>query len=476
MKPDNDAADGGMQFVAIGAMVVVVGVAVVLAGVGKASAGAAPSAASTSWLQAVETGEDHISAADLAHEIMAAPSDLLLVDLRPAEEFEAFHLPFAVNLTVPEITGAAGSALFAANPRLCVLYSNGPAHPGQAWVELRRQGRTNVRVLAGGLEEFKQLILTPASLRGPATEAQSKAEAPLLALRRAFFGLVPKTPRGSYATDPAQLTAPTVVSAKWLRQNLGKVTVLDARASADDYRLLHIPGAVHAPEKPMRQRHGDRELLLKPAAEIAQHLGSLGLTRDTPVVIYAEDKMQDATLVAVILTALGHQRLAILEGGLLAWAAAQGPLTRDLPAVTPRQYVAEPQSDVAISVDDLAARVQAGSTHVLDVRPVEFFTGAKSTEARPGHIPGSVNRPYQQDLQRDGSGHFWRPRQELAKEYAELGLQPDQPVTVSCRTGHTATESYFVLRHLLGYQDVRWFNGSWTEWAERSDLPAALGK
>lgn len=472
MKPDNKAAAGGMQYVALGAMALLVLVAIALAGMGRPAAGAA---APTSWLQDIETGADHIDAAELARELLAAPSDLLLVDVRPADEYAAFHLPFAVNLTVPDLLGEAGAQLLARNPRQVVLYSNGPAHPGQAWVELRRAGHQNVRVLDGGLDEFKARMLTPASLRGPVTEAQSKAEATQLLLYRAFFGLEPRRAAPGHATDPAQLTVPTAVSPAWLRRNLGKVAVLDARASADDYKLLHIPGAVHAPEKPLRERRGDRELMLKPPAELARQFGAMGLTRDTPVVIYAEDKMQDATMVAVALTSLGHQAVAILEGGLLAWAAAQQPLVAEVPKVVPQQYVPAPAPDVGIAIDDLAARVKAGSTQILDVRPPEFFRGEKSTEARPGHIPGSVNRPYQQDLVRDGSGHFWRPKAELEQDYAALGLKKDQPVVVSCRTGHTASESYFVLRHLLGYQDVRWFNSSWTEWAERKDLPAATG-
>lgn len=474
MSLENAAADGGRQYVALGVMALGVGVVIALAAMGG-NAPAVAAAAPPAWLQDVETGADHIDAEDLAREIMAARGDLLLVDLRPADEFAAMHLPFAVNLTVPEVTGDAGAALLAANLRLCVLYSNGPAHPGQAWVELRRQGHANVRVLAGGLDEFKQRILTPASLRGPATEAQTQAEMPLLALRRAFFGLVRGGAHGSFATDPPVLTSPTVVSPQWLRQHRDEVTVLDVRARAEDYALLHIEGAVHAPEKPMRQRHGDRELLLKSPAEMAQYLGALGLTRETPVVICGEDKMQDATMMAVALTTLGHRSLAILEGGLLAWAAEQGPLVTDVPSPVPQQYVPVPQPDVAIAVDDLAARVRAGDITVLDVRPPEFFRGDKSTEARPGHIPGAVNRPFQADLQRDGSGHFWRPKADLEQAYRELGLSPDQPVAVSCRTGHTATESYFVLRYLLGYQQVRWFNGSWTEWAEHAELPAATG-
>lgn len=472
--------DGNKQFVALGAMVFVLGAAVMFGGAedpgAAARGGRAQPAVAAAWLQQIETGEDHISAAALAGEILAARGDVVLVDLRPAAEFAQFHLPGAVNLTVPDVVGAAGEKLFAAAPRLVVLYSNGPAHPGQAWVELRRQGRDNVKVLDGGLDAFRQEMLTPPSLAKDVDEATAKAAQAAFRLRRAFFlhGGAPNQ-AATWATDPTALTTPTVVSPAWLQQHLGKVAVVDVRP-APDYAALHVPGAVRLDLKALRTMHGDRELLLRPAAELAKVFSALGLVRSTPVVLVGEDKMQDATLAALALARTGHAALAILEGGVLRWAAERRPL--DAAAVTPTPAVYEPLADAddfTIGVDELAQKVQAGATKVLDVRPPEFFSGEKSTEARPGHIPGAVNRPYQRDLVAGDDGQFFRSRSDLEREFAALGLAADAPVTVSCRTGHTASESFFVLRYLLGYRQARWFNGSWTEWAERKDLPAATG-
>ncbi|MEY4672327.1 MAG: hypothetical protein RL148_111 [Planctomycetota bacterium] len=461
--------------VALGAMVFLVVTALVLGGGGAREGGNVPDAA----LQAVETGSDHIDAEALADRIMAVDPGLVLVDVRPAPEFAEWHLPRAVNLTVPDLLGAPGDALFARNPELVVLYSNGPAHPAQAWIELQRRGRTNVLVLDGGLDEFRARILTPPSLRGETEEAKAKAESQLFALRRAFFlrsgQSAPSTVK-PWATDPAELTAPTVVSTRWLAEHLGKVAVVDVRENKADYERMHVPGAVHLPVKGMRDKFGEKELFLQSADKLAARFGALGIGNDTPVVLYAEDKMQDATQVALAFLRAGHRRLAILEGGLLRWAADQLPMDNAVVAVTPAQYVPIADADdFTITVDQLAQRVQAKDVEILDVRPTDFFVGDKSTEARPGHIPGARNRLFSKDLVRTESGHWWLADDELRKKYEALGFAPDDSIVVSCRTGHTASTTYFVLRHMLGYKDVKWFNGSWTEWAERKDLPAETG-
>ncbi|MBK8095723.1 MAG: hypothetical protein IPK26_01365 [Planctomycetes bacterium] len=463
------------QVLGIGVMVVAVAAVVVTSGLHAPAAGTAAATRAAPYLQDIETGADHVGADELARELLAARGDVVVVDVRPAEEFAAWHLPGARNLTVPEVVGAAGQQLLAGKPRLLVLCSNGPAHPAQAWVELRRQGHTNVRVLDGGLDAFKAKVLTPASLQPGADEGQIRAAAMGFALRRAFFLAAAKpNPLAAWATDPAELTAPTVVSTKWLQQRLGKVAIVDAREKAAEYADLHLPGAVHLPVASLRSKAGDRDLHLLSPRELAAKFGAVGISRTTPVVIYAEDKMQDATMAALAFVQAGHSALAILEGGLLRWATEKRSLVADVPA--PAAVVYEPGRDAAVSLDtdQVAAQWRAG-TAILDVRPAEGFTGAKSTEARPGHIPGARNRVFTKDLQRGDDGHWFRPRAELEAEYGALGLRADQPVVVSCRTGHTASESYFVLRYLLGYRQAQFYNGSWTEWAARTDLPAATG-
>jgi rhodanese-related sulfurtransferase len=160
----------GPQFAALGLMLLVLAAALRFTTPPDATAAQPPA-----WLTAIETGADHIDARELADELLANRPGLVLVDVRPLDEYRRFHLPGAIRLTIPELCGSAGTELFAAKPRLVVLYSNGPAHPGQAWVELRRQGREQVRVLAGGLDEFAARLLTPPSLREPCSATPDPA-------------------------------------------------------------------------------------------------------------------------------------------------------------------------------------------------------------------------------------------------------------------------------------------------------------
>ncbi len=143
------------------------------------------------------------------------------MDLRLPEEFARFHLPGSVNLDLVELMGPTGTSLLdGAEGKTVVLASNGMTHPAQAWVALTQAGRSNVRILEDGLTGFRANELTPPSLRGPTTERRARGgEARFAALRARILGTPEVTER--YATDPEQLTSPTVVSTRWVATRLG---------------------------------------------------------------------------------------------------------------------------------------------------------------------------------------------------------------------------------------------------------------
>jgi thiosulfate/3-mercaptopyruvate sulfurtransferase len=423
------------------------------------------------WLADIESGADHVSAEELCALLLAGDRELLLIDVRPLEEYRDHHLPGAVHASVPEVLSAQWHDRIAA-AELVVLYSNGPAHPGQAWVELRRRGIAHARVLDGGLTEFRRVILTPPSLRGVTTRERSEAEMRRYRLVRDWFAGEALPPRIKPVGDPTTLDRPTVVSAEWLRERLGEVRVIDTRGDVDAFRDLHVPGAVSVTTSAVRVRRGDRDLHLTSPDERARLFGSLGITRETPVVLVSDEALADATLVATALSTLGHRRLAILDGGIAAWAAIRGPLTAATNEFAAADYRPVPDG-LSITIDEVAAAVAKGEVQVVDVRPTAAFTGEVSTEARPGHVPGAIHRPTATEY--DAFGR-WRELDRIVAEHRKLGIDPDRPIVVMCRTGHTATATAYLMQHLLGYRNVRWFNGSWTEWAERRDLPAATGE
>lgn len=193
-------------FVAFGALAAALAVAALRQEPAVCAAGADAAAASSppAWAETVERGDDHVDARALLALLDADPGRVLLVDVRPAEEFAAFRLRGAQNLSVPGLLGAEGTALLDAHARrrpdgLVVLVSNGMTHPGQAWVELARRGRTNCRILEDGIEGLRADLLLPPSLRGPTTEAAAKAAGAEHARARRL--LLPDAPVGSPADD-----------------------------------------------------------------------------------------------------------------------------------------------------------------------------------------------------------------------------------------------------------------------------------
>jgi thiosulfate/3-mercaptopyruvate sulfurtransferase len=419
----------------------------------------------------VEQARDHIEPEALADRLTGGEPDLVVVDVRPAGEFAAFHIRGSLNVPIAQL---AETLLPFKNKGLIVLYSNGMTHPAQARDSLQRLGFGNAYLLTDGLQGFRDRCLKPVSLR---PEPLTPVDAARVNAWRAYFLAAPVIfDKPGTAQAPSKPLGPQVVETDWVAARLAmpRLMIIDLRPQPE-YNAAHLPGSLSLNVECLRGNIKGVPSMLLPPPMLAAQFSLLGLRPSDSVILVSGDKLYDTTLAGLAFERLGHTDYAVLNGGFAKWDQEGKPVNAALPVVTESEYpVKTDTSAFATDFQAVNASLAKPGAVIIDVRPADFYTGKKSDEARAGHIPGAINRPFSEDVVvRSNKVVTFKPTEELAAAYGRLIPSTNTEVIVHCRTGHQASQTFFVLKHLLGYPNVRWYDAGWTEWAARPELPIA---
>ena len=276
------------------------------------------------------------------------------------------------------------------------------------------------------------------------------------------------------AAASANAAMPRVVETDWLAAWLGApgLKVIDLRPQPE-YNTAHIPGSLSLNMESLRGNIGGVPSILLPPPMLAARFSLLGLQPADTVVIVSGEKLYDTTLAGMAFERMGHMDYAVMNGGYAKWAQEARPADAALPAVTTSRYPAKNDADsFTVDFQTVAATLGKPGTVIIDVRPSDFYAGKKSDEARAGQIPGALNRAFSEDVITSSNKVVtFKPTDALAAAYSRMIPSTNTEVIVHCRTGHQASQTFFVLKRLLGYPNVRWYDAGWTEWAARPELP-----
>lgn len=271
-----------------------------------------------------------------------------------------------------------------------------------------------------------------------------------------------------------------LVSTQWLEENLGTagLVVLESDEDVLLYEIGHIPGAFKIDwhtelNDPVLRDYVD-------GAGFSRLLSERGITPDTTVVLYGDKSNWWATYALWVFKLFGHADVRILDGGRDKWIAEGRALTTDKPVATPSNYPVLTRDDSTIRAfrDDVLAHL---GKPMIDVRSPEEYSGERTHmpaypeegALRGGHIPGAASVPWARAVAEDGS---YKTRAELEELYlAGAGLTPGADVIAYCRIGERSSHTWFALTYLLGFENVRNYDGSWTEWGCLVGVPIVKG-
>ena len=264
----------------------------------------------------------------------------------------------------------------------------------------------------------------------------------------------------------------------WVQQHANDpgVRLIDC-ATLEAYRRAHIPGAVqlgthfYIKDDPTAGRPGeDHGTFVMPPDAFGQLMSKLGVGPDTTVVTYDDNNALVASRLWWVLKYYGHTKAKVLNGGWHRWLTENRPVTFHATKAPPATFTAQPNPDLIADADLLKAKHADDSCQVLDARTDEEWAGTNARgNSRVGRVPGAKHLEWLNFVGKDDSRKFL-PADQLTALVADAGFRPDKATITYCQGGIRAAHAAFVMT-LLGYDNVRVYDGSMREWANRDDTP-----
>jgi thiosulfate/3-mercaptopyruvate sulfurtransferase len=261
-----------------------------------------------------------------------------------------------------------------------------------------------------------------------------------------------------------------LVDTSWVADHLNdsNVRLIEADEDVLLYEVGHIPGSVKLDwhvdvQNPLSRDFVDQEGLEK-------LFSRYGISNDTTIVLYGDRNNWYAAYAYWLFTQYGHKSLKIINGGRAKWEAEGRPYTKEVPQFAATTYHAQPADEsIRAFRDDVHAGLQNPNRRLIDVRSPQEYSGEllhmvnypQEGAQRAGHIPGAKNIPWAVAANADGT---FKSTEELQNIYEAKDITPDKEVISYCRIGERSAHTWFVLTRLLGYPNVRNYDGSWTEW------------
>lgn len=276
---------------------------------------------------------------------------------------------------------------------------------------------------------------------------------------------------GSYAHPEA------LVETAWVAEHLHdpQVRLIEVDVDTLAYDSSHIPGAVGWNWQTELSDRVRRDLISK--ADLERLLSAAGVSNDTTIVLYGDNNNWFAAWAFWQLKTYGHRDVRLMNGGRKKWVAEERPLTAEVVSHAATTYQAsDPDFSNRAYRDDVLGAIGKGEAALVDVRAPKEYSGEllapenlpQEGAQRGGHIPSAANIPWSQAVNDDGS---FKTADALAALYQAKGVTPDKAAIAYCRIGERSSHTWFVLKYLLGYPNVRNYDGSWTEWGSLVGAP-----